>query len=144
MAKERAMPVIFSAIVFLSAQLFLREMRLGHGSQQDFESRWYNCAVCVCTHAQLCLTLCNTWSPPGSSVHGILQARLPEWVAIPSPGDLPDPGIELTSLLSPALAGGFFANCATLLVYAKWNSVIPNLIADKFGWLLASPSPSTI
>jgi len=39
MAKERAMPVIFSAIVFLSAQLFLREMRLGHGSQQDFESR---------------------------------------------------------------------------------------------------------
>ena len=33
-------------------------------------------------------------SPPGSSVHGILQARILEWVAIPSPGDLPDPGIE--------------------------------------------------
>ena len=31
---------------------------------------------------------------PGSSVHGILQARVLEWVAIPSPGDLPDPGIE--------------------------------------------------
>ena len=26
----------------------------------------------------------------------------------PSPGDLPDPGIELVSLVSPALAGGFF------------------------------------
>ena len=26
--------------------------------------------------------------------HGILQTRIPEWVAIPSPGDSPDPGIE--------------------------------------------------
>ena len=34
--------------------------------------------------AQLCLTLCNPMdcSLPGSSVHGILQARIPEWVAI--------------------------------------------------------------
>ena len=31
---------------------------------------------------------------PGSSVHGILQARILEWIAISSPGDLPDPGIE--------------------------------------------------
>ena len=33
-------------------------------------------------------------SLPGSSVHGILQARILEWVAIPFSGDLPDPGIE--------------------------------------------------
>ena len=35
--------------------------------------------------AQSCPTLCNRmdWSPPGSSVHGILQARTLEWVAIP-------------------------------------------------------------
>ena len=35
--------------------------------------------------AQLCLTLCDPMdcSPPGSSVHGILQARMLEWVAIP-------------------------------------------------------------
>ena len=31
----------------------------------------------------------------------------------PSPGDLPDPGIELTSLMSPALVGGFFTASAT-------------------------------
>ena len=36
-------------------------------------------------------------SPPGSSVHGILQARVLEWVAIPFSGDLPDPGIEPSS-----------------------------------------------
>ena len=32
--------------------------------------------------------------PPGPSVLGILQARILEWVAIPSSSDLPDPGIE--------------------------------------------------
>ena len=33
-------------------------------------------------------------SPPGSFVHGICQARIPEWVDISSPGNLPYPGIE--------------------------------------------------
>ena len=43
--------------------------------------------LCVCAKSlQSCLTLCNPMdcSPPGSSVHGILQARILEWVAIPS------------------------------------------------------------
>ena len=46
--------------------------------------------------AQSCPTLCDPTdcSPPGSSAHGILQARIQEWVTIPSPGDLPNPGIE--------------------------------------------------
>ena len=35
---------------------------------------------------------------------------------LPSPGDLPDPGIEPTSLTSPALAGGFFTPSATCLI----------------------------
>ena len=48
------------------------------------------------------------WSPPGSSVHGISQARIPEWVAIPYPGDLPNLGIEPTSLEFPVLADEFF------------------------------------
>ena len=45
---------------------------------------------------------------PGSSVHGIPQASLLEWVAIPSPEDLPDPGIEPASPVSPALANRVF------------------------------------
>ena len=52
-------------------------------------------AVCLVT--QSCLTLCNPMdcSPPVSSVHGILQARILEWVLpCPPPGDLPNPGIE--------------------------------------------------
>ena len=53
---------------------------------------------------QSCLILCSLmdWSPPGSSVHGILQARILYWSGkpFPSSGDLPDPGIEPSS---PAL-----------------------------------------
>ena len=37
------------------------------------------------------------YSPPGSSVHGILQARILEGVAISFFRDLPDPGIKLRS-----------------------------------------------
>ena len=45
--------------------------------------------------AQLCPTLCDPmdYSWPGSSVHGILQARILEWVAIPFSRGI-DPGIE--------------------------------------------------
>ena len=51
---------------------------------------------------QSCPTLCDPMdcSPPGSSFHGILQARILEWISIPSPGDLPDRGIEPGSLCS--------------------------------------------
>ena len=45
----------------------------------------FNCVV-LCLDAQLCPTLCDPMecSLPGSSVHGILQARTLEWVALPS------------------------------------------------------------
>ena len=51
-------------------------------------------------------------SPPGSSVHGIFQARILEWVAIFSSGveDLPNSGIEPTSPVSPAFQIDFFAH----------------------------------
>ena len=47
-------------------------------------------------------------SPPGSSVHGLSQARILEWGAVSSSGGLPDPGIEPKFPASPALAGGLF------------------------------------
>ena len=63
------------------------------------------CSRCGETEAlidQLCLTLCNSmhYSPPGSSVHRFLQVRILSGWPLPSPGDLPNPGIEPTS---PAL-----------------------------------------
>ena len=61
--------------------------------------------MCVCSVTHLCLTLCNPMdcSPPGSSVLGIFQARIVEWVAISSSGgssqprDLPKPRVSCIS-----------------------------------------------
>ena len=55
-------------------------------------------------------TLCNPmdYSLPGSSVHGILQARILECVAISFSRDLTNPGMDPMSPASPALAGRSF------------------------------------
>ena len=52
--------------------------------------------LCVCLVVQSCPTLCDpvVCSPPGSSIHGILQARILEWFAISFSRDLPNPGIK--------------------------------------------------
>ena len=68
------------------------------------------------TRVQLCDAM--AYSLPGSSVHAILQVRIREWAAIPSPGDLPDPGIKPASLMPPAVSGRFFTTRAT------WESMI--------------------
>ena len=50
----------------------------------EIESIFYNNYAMLCLVTQLCLTLCDPmdYSPPCSSVHGILQARIPAWIAI--------------------------------------------------------------
>ena len=59
-------------------------------------------------------------SPPGSSVHVILQARRCNELPFPPPGDLPDPGIEPASLMSPTLVGGFFTSSTTWEAQASY------------------------
>ena len=63
--------------------------------------------MCVC--AQSCPTLCDPmhYIPPGSSIHGIFQARILEWVAISLSRGLPNPGIKAVSPVSPALQMDF-------------------------------------
>ena len=62
-----------------------------------------------------CIQLCNLTdsSLPGSSVHGILQARVLEWIFISSSRHLPDPEIKLAS---PSFTGEFFTTEPTVLV----------------------------
>ena len=78
---------------------------------------------------QSCPTLCNPvdCSPPGSSVHDILQARILEWVAMSSSRGSSSPGNETTSFTSPILAGGFFTPSPT------WEAPIP--------WTLVCQAP---
>jgi len=54
-------------------------------------------------------------SPPGPSVHGVLQARTLEWAAMPSSRDLPNPGIKHMTFMSPEQVGRFFTTSTTSL-----------------------------
>ena len=100
-------------------------------------SVWHFGLLYVCVCAQSCPTLCNLidCSPQGSSVHGILQARILEWITILFSGNLPDPGIESASLASPALAGRFF----TWASIAVGNSVV-GLICKEFPYIARNSS----
>ena len=94
----------------------------------------------VCVHAQLLQSCPTLWdprdcSPPGSSVHGFLQAV--EWLPCPPPGDLPNPGLKPVSPASPALAGRFFTTESP-------SKPSYNMISYKFYYLKRSISSTHI
>ena len=72
----------------------------------------YTTSLCAKSH-QSCLTLCDPmdYSPPGSSFHGILQARILGWVAMPPSRRSSRPRDQ--TCITPALAGGFFTTSTT-------------------------------
>ena len=74
-----------------------------------FSFHVYEC-VCMCVYKSLqsCPTLFDPLdcSPPGSSVHGILQARILEWVAMPSSKGSSQPRDRTHG---PCIAAGIFA-----------------------------------
>ena len=80
---------------------FRSRVQTGFGERMDAEDSLLFCLV-----SKLCLILLQPQdcSPSGSSVHGIRQARILEWVAISFSRDLPNPGIEPRS---PALQADF-------------------------------------
>ena len=67
------------------------------------------------------------YGPPGSSVPGILQTRILEWVDIPFSGNLPDPGIEPGS---PALHADSLLSETTSCI--KHVNINPRLVGAKF------------
>ena len=84
-----------------------------------YKFKVYN-VIILCLPAkslQSCPTLCNPMrcSLPGSSIHGILQARILEWVAISSSKGSSRPRNRPVSLMSPVLAGGFFTTSANYI-----------------------------
>ena len=75
-----------------------------------------NMCVCVCAQSlQSCLTLCDPvdYSSPGSSVLGILQARILEWVAMPSFRGSSQPRDQTHVSCISCISSGFFAHWAT-------------------------------
>ena len=71
-----------------------------------------SCMLSHFSHVQLFVTL---WTAACQAPLSMGFSRQEYWSGLPcpSPGDLPDPGIKPMSLMSPALAGGFFTTSAT-------------------------------
>ena len=92
-----------------------------HSSSASLTSTWASacpssmcCSRCSCVHGRSlsCVPLFATpWTVACQAPLSMGFPRQEYWrrLACPPPGDLPDPGIKLTS---PALAGGFFTSCA--------------------------------
>ena len=89
--------------------------------------------LCCAKWLQLCQTLCNPrdCSLLGSSIHGILQARILEYLPCPSPGDLPDPGIEPGS---PSL------HADSLLLSHQGSPLVIYIIYEREGCSVVSDS----
>ena len=90
--------------------------------------------------AQSCLTLCNLTdcSPPGSSVYGIVQARILEWVAIPlSRG--PSPPRDRTHV--PCIAGRFFTFWAIREAHLFFKGILTVIAPNS---LIFSSSLNTV
>ena len=90
-------------------------------------------------------------SLPGSSVRGMSQARILEWVFISFSRGSSDPGIEPTSPEAPALAGGFFTTepprkslLSSAAAAAKSLQSCPTLCDPIDGSLPGSPIPGIL
>ena len=90
------------------------------------------------SHVRLCNPM--DYSPPGSSVHGFPRQEYWSRLPCPPPGDLPDPGIEPKSLMSPAFADGFFTTSFSwepliqfkpLLFWGFCHSLMTQIRTDK-------------
>ena len=94
------------------------------------------CVLSCLSHVQLCATL---WTVPCQDPlsMGFSRQEYCSGLPCPAPGDLFDPGIEPTSLVSPALAGGFFTTSATWEAQstgdqAKAKDLNDNLIVSRY------------
>ena len=83
------------------------------GASDQLATDWSFPWLPPCLHAkslQPCPTLCKPmdWSPPGSSVHGIFQARILEWVAMPSSRESSQSRDQTVISWGSCIAGRFF------------------------------------
>ena len=93
----------------------------------------------------VCLTPCDSMdcSPPGSSVHGILKARILEWVAICFSRASPDPGIEPRSpalqadSLPSELAGKPFLRTCQTPFHSDFNVTFPSAMHTGSNYFLS-------
>ena len=91
--------------------------------------------------AQLCVTLCDPrdCSPPGSSIHEILQARTLEWVPFSRGSTRPRDRTRVS-----CIAGWFFTVWATKLLFHSWRKCVLMGLAGPQGCFRAGENFKTI
>ena len=84
---------------------------------------------------QSCLTLCKSMDSAHQAplFMGFSRQEYCGGLSCPSPGHLPNPGIEPTSFMSPALAGGFFTTSATHGPHSILPQQIDTMTSKRFG-----------
>ena len=126
----------FILVFFFNDQLF-KNSTLNHAPSfylACFPSKYVSYSACMISHSRHTDSLqSHDCSPPGSSVHGIFQARVLEWVVMPSSWGSSRP----TNWTSFTLAGRFFT---TLLETGFWKlPVLAVIQSPKLLHLLSSP-----
>ena len=93
--------------------------------------------MCTCT----CLLVSDSFETPWTVVYqpplslGFCRQECRSGLPFPSPGDLPDPGIEPVSLVSPAWASGFFTTSAS------WEAQRLHYMVDRNACLATVVNP---
>ena len=99
---------------------------------------WHMVHVCLLSCFSYVRLFVTQWTEALQTPLSMRFFRQEYWSGLPCPppGDLPDPGIELTSLRSPSLAGGFFTTSATWETCGIWycwsKLFIPSLLVKCF------------
>ena len=110
------MQILTEVCILLYSSTHHFEM-LKHVSSCKRETIHFYLTMCICVCVS-CLFLSNSLisldcSPPGSSVHGILQARILEWVAMPSFRGSSPPRDQTCVSYVACIASGFFTTSPT-------------------------------
>ena len=97
--------------------------------------------ACVLSHFSHVLLFVTPWtgSPPGSSVHGFLQAGILERVAMPSSRESSRPRDGTYVSMSPALGSRFFTTRANIATRPLEGKVSPYLGTTDQNWILKNP-----
>ena len=110
--RGRAAPVVDQLLIWLLYWKSSINSRCWRGTQGQRHQTFKLPLVpwlCVCSLlSRLTLSDPTDCNPVGSSVHETSQARILQWLANPTPGDLSDPGSEPRSPVFPVSAGRFF------------------------------------
>ena len=123
---------------FVILKLFFKKMVSNKNNTQD-RHFWQNfCFTFTCAKLlQLCPILCDPMdcSLPGSSVHGILQSRILEWVTISSSrgSSWLEDGVPVSCV--SCVAGKFFASWAIIYTHTVYVCVLVGLWFKVFFWV---------